>query len=154
WMNLTFEGGSIDDPVGKEGASSLCMGLMAQGTQKLDRLAFEEALADLASSVSSGAGTDQQWVTMSSLSESLDPPLDLWADTLLHPGLRQEELDRDVKERLDELREEKGSPDAIAGRVDGSIVWGADHAYGRVDTEKTVQTISLDDCRAHIAGWV
>jgi zinc protease len=154
WMNLTFEGGAIDDPPGKEGTASLCMELMSQGTEKLDRIALQEAEADLASSVSSGSGTDQQWVTMSSLSESIDQTLDLWADTLLHPGLRQEELDRDVKERLDDLREEKGAPDAIASRVNAGIIWGPQHVYGRVDTETSVQAVTLADCKAHIGSFV
>src|SRR6185369_6612016 len=48
-MSAVFEGGSALDPKGKEGFASVCAGLMSEGTEKLPKLAFEEALADIAS---------------------------------------------------------------------------------------------------------
>ncbi|MBA3707862.1 MAG: insulinase family protein, partial [Planctomycetes bacterium] len=81
-VELVIEGGGIDDPPGKEGLASLSLALMGEGTQTLDKLAFREALADLASNVSTYANADQLGVSMSSLTRCVDATLDLWADTL------------------------------------------------------------------------
>lgn len=152
-MQLAIPGGAIDDPKGKEGLASLCVGLMSEGTEKLDKIAFNEALADLASSVSSYASTEEQGLGLSSLSKNVDATLDLFTETLLSPGMRQDELDRMAKRRIESIRQAKGSPDSIAGRIAGSIVWGEGHAYGRILTEESTKAITLADCKAHIASY-
>lgn len=152
-MQLAIPGGAIDDEKGKEGKASLCVGLMSEGTEKLDKIAFSEALADIASSVSSYASTEEQGIGLSSLSKNLDATLDLFAETLLTPGMRQDELDRMAKRRIEAIRQSKGSPDSIAGRIAGSIVWGEGHAYGRILTEESTKAITLADCKAHVASY-
>ena len=73
-VSLVFEGGSRVDPKGKDGLASVCAGLMSEGTEKLDKLAFEEVQADLASSVSSGASDEQHFVAMNTLKKNFGPP--------------------------------------------------------------------------------
>jgi zinc protease len=88
---------------------------------------------------------------MDTLTRNLDTTLDLWADTLLHPGLRQEELDRNLKRRIAGLQQTKGNPNGVAGRVAGSIVYGPEHLFGRVQTEASLGAITLADCKAFVA---
>jgi zinc protease len=153
-IDLTFDGGSIADPVGKEGLASLCMSMMSEGTVALDKLAFSEALADVASSVSSYAGGDTQGVSMSTLSKHLDVTYGLFVDTLLQPGFRAADLDRMIKRRLEGLKQAKGNPEAVAGRVAGPVLYGAGHPFGRVVTEASLGSITLDDCRAYHARYL
>jgi len=150
-MQLVVAGGASDDPPGKEGLASMAMTLLGDGTEKLDKIAFREALADLASSVSTGAGIDQQSVSMSTLARNLDATLDLWADTLLRPGMRQDEFDRDIKQRQTALAQLKGSPAGVAGRLDNSLIFGPEHAYGRFATEASIGAITLDECKRCVA---
>jgi zinc protease len=151
-LELTFDGGSINDPVGKEGLASVCMAMMSEGTAKLDKLAFSEAQADVASSVSSYAGSDTQGVTMSTLSKHMDVTFGLWVDTLRTPGFRASDLDRMIKRRLEALRQQKGNPEAVAGRVSAPVLYGETHPYGRITTEASLQAITLDDCKAYHAA--
>ncbi|HVM12209.1 MAG TPA: pitrilysin family protein [Actinomycetota bacterium] len=153
-MQLVFAGGSADDPKGKEGLASVCMGLLSDGTEKLDKIAFSEALGDLASSIGSYAGVDEQAVTLSSLTKNLDPTLDLFVDTLLRPGMRADEFDRTIKKRLESLKQIKASPQGIAGRVAGPIAYGDDHPYGRVWTEASTKALEVEDCRAYVKSWI
>ncbi len=151
-IDLTFDGGSIADPVGKEGLASVCMSMMSEGTAALDKLAFNEALADVASSVGSYAGGDTQGLSMSSLSKHLDVTFGLFVDTLRSPGFRAADLDRMIKRRLEGLKQAKGNPEAVAGRVAGPVLYGASHPFGRIVTESSLQSITLDDCKAyHVA---
>jgi len=47
-IDLSFDGGSVNDPRGKEGLASVCMAMMSEGTEQLDKIGFAEALADVA----------------------------------------------------------------------------------------------------------
>jgi zinc protease len=153
-LDLVFDGGSIADPAGKEGLASVCMAMMGEGTESKDKLAFSEALADIAASVSAYAGADTQGVSLSSLSKHLDATFALFVDALLHPGFRADDFDRMVKRRIEGIKQAKGSPDAIAGRISGPTLYGAAHPYGRISTEGSLAALTLDDCRAHHARWL
>lgn len=148
-MDLTFDGGSENDPVGKEGLASVCMGLLSDGTVALDKLQLAEALADTASSISSYAGNDSQGVALSSLTKHLDSTFALFADTLRTPGFRADEFARVIKRRLEGLKQAKGSPEAVASRVAGPVLFGAGHPSGRIVTEASLAAISIDDCKAY-----
>lgn len=150
-MDLTFDGGAIADPPGKEGLASVCMAMMSEGTASKDKVAYSEALADIASSISAYAGADTQGVGLSSLSKHLDATFELFVDTLLHPGFRAEDFDRMVKRRIEGIKQAKGSPDAIAGRIAGPVLYGAAHPYGRITTEASLAGFTVDDCRAYHA---
>ncbi|HVO30810.1 MAG TPA: insulinase family protein, partial [bacterium] len=151
-LTLYLDGGTMDDPAGKEGQVALCADLLTEGTTKLDRLGYDAALADLGSSVGSFASADEVGVNMRSLTKNLDATLDLWADALLSPRLDAEELGRDVKTRKEGLRSIRANPSAIAGRLANGIVFGPEHGYGRIDTEASLGAISIDDCRAFAKG--
>jgi zinc protease len=153
-IDLSFDGGSVADPKGKEGLASVCMAMMAEGTESLDKIAFAEALADVAASVEAYAGSDTQGVSLGTLTKHLDTVFPLFVDTLLRPGFRGEDLDRMLKRRLEALRQAKGSASSIAGRVNGPILYGGKHPFGRITTEASYGAITLDDCRAYHARWV
>ncbi|HTJ44569.1 MAG TPA: pitrilysin family protein [Kofleriaceae bacterium] len=152
--DLTFDGGSLADPQGKEGLASQCMSLVGEGTQKLDKIAFSEALADLASSVSAYAGDDLQGVGASTLTKHVDETFALFADVVQTPGLRADDFDRLTKRRIESIKQQKGAPGSVAGRVSGPILYGPKHRLGRPVTEATLGAITLDDCKAYHAKWL
>jgi len=153
-MDLNLDGGDMLDPPGKVGLASLCMDLLAEGTQKLEKIAFHEALADLASEVSSYSGDDRQGVSMRSLSKSLEATFALFADTVTEPGLRQVDLDRMVKRRLEALKQARASAASVVGRLSGMVGYGRAHPFGRVPTEKTLRAIRLADCKRYLSRHV
>ncbi len=57
-MDLNFDGGSMTDPKGKDGLASVCMSMLTEGTEKLDKIQYSEALADVASTISAYATDD------------------------------------------------------------------------------------------------
>ncbi len=152
--DLTFDGGSLVDPAGKEGLSSICMALVGEGTQKLDKIAFSEALADVASSISAYASDDFQGVGASTLTKHVDETFALFADVLQTPGMRPDDFDRLIKRRIENIKQQKGAPTSIAGRVVGPVLYGPKHRYGRPVTETSLQSITLDECKAYHAAWV
>ncbi len=153
-LDLNIDGGSVADPDGKEGLASVCMAMVSEGTTAFDKVTFTEALADVAASVGSYAGSDTLGVTMGTLTKHLDTVMPLFVDTILRPGFRAEDFKRMVNRRLEALRQAKGSASALPGRVNGPILYGRSHPYGRLITEASLQAITLDDCKAYHAQWV
>jgi zinc protease len=153
-MDLNFDGGSMVDPPGKEGLAGVCMSMLSEGTEALDKLQFAEALADVASSVNSYAADDSIGVTLGSLTRHLDPTFALFADTLRKPGFRASDFDRMIKRRIESVKQSKGNPGSIAGRVSGTVLYGASHPFGTVVTEASLKAITLDDCKAYAETWL
>ncbi len=145
---LVFEGGNINDPAGKEGLNRVCSQTMGDSTESLDKVALSEALADMASSVGVGAGSDQITVSMASLSRSLDATASLFAEVLLKPGMRQTDFDRNVRQATAGLKQQKGAPAGLGGLLLGSVINGEQHPLGRFQSEASLGAITLDDCKA------
>jgi predicted Zn-dependent peptidase len=153
-IDLDLDGGSMTDPASKVGLASVCMDMMSEGTVKLEKIAFNEALADVASSVSSYAGDDTQGVSMRTLTKSFDQTFVLFADTILTPAFRKSEFDRMIQRRLEALKQSRGSATAVAGRLGGLVRYGAAHPFGRVTSEKAYKAIRLADCTAYHRRWI
>ena len=153
-MDLNFDGGSNVDPKGKEGLAGLCMAMLTEGTQKLDKIAYSEALADTASTINTYAADDSQGVQLGSLTKHLDATFALFAETLLSPGLRESDFDRLKKRRIESVRQSRSNPNAIPGRVSGPILYGAAHPLGAVVTEGTLESVSLDECKKYVSTWL
>ncbi|MDX2092113.1 MAG: pitrilysin family protein [Kofleriaceae bacterium] len=153
-FDLSFDGGGRMDPKGKEGLASVCMSMMSEGTQRLDKIQFAEALADTASSVGTYAGDESQGITLNSLSKHLPSTFELFVETLRSPGFREKDFDRMIKRRIESVRQSKGNPGSVAGRVTGPVLYGTQHPFGTVVTEQSLQAIKLDDCKAYAETWL
>ncbi len=145
-MELNFEGGSMNDPAGKEGLASVCMDMMSEGTKSLEKIPYDEALADIASNISSYAGRETQGVAMSTLSKHFDDTFEMYVNTLMQPGFRQADFDRMIKRRLESLKQAKGSAAAVANRVSDAVLFGTKHPFGSITTEKSLQSLTVKDC--------
>lgn len=150
-MDLSFEAGSQLDPKGKEGLASICMSMLTEGTEKLDKIQYAEALADVASNINAYAADDSVGVTLSSLTKHLDATFALFVDTLQSPGFRPTDFDRMIKRRIESVRQSKGTPASVAQRVTGAVLYGPTHPFGTVVTEQSLASITIDDCKQYRA---
>ena len=151
-MDLNFDGGSLLDAKGKEGLASVCMSMLTEGTEKLDKIQYAEALADIASNIGSYAADDSLGVTLSSLSKHLDPTFKLLVETLRTPAFRASDFERMIKRRQESVRQSKGNPASVAGRVAGAVLYGPAHPFGTVVTEETLKAITIEDCKQLVAS--
>jgi len=153
-MNVVFEGGSMTDPKGKDGLAAVCMDMLTEGTKKLDKLAFERALADIGSDVWSWASLDGQGMGLRTLSKNFDQTMALFVDTLRTPGFRKTDLQRLVKRRIEGVKQAKGDPRRVVGRVLSGITFGTAHPNGRPETEKSLARITTGDCRGYHGRYI
>lgn len=153
-LDVNFDGGSMVDPKGKEGLASICMGMITEGTEKLDKIQYAEALADVASNINAYAADDSAGLSMSSLTKHFDTTFALFVDTVLTPGFRASDFDRMVKRRMEAVKQSKGNPVSVAGRVTGGVLFGLEHPNGAVVTEQSLAAITLDDCKQYASTWL
>jgi predicted Zn-dependent peptidase len=146
-MLFEWDFGEIDDPKGKTGVGSLCSDLLDEATADKDKPSFAAAQADHAVSVSAGSGTENTYVSVRALRRELGPALDLAAEMLLKPGLRAEDFERLADQKRNRIEQAKGSAGPISYRVFPSLIWGASHQYGKIETTASIDKISLADCR-------
>jgi zinc protease len=146
-MWLSFPTGSVVDPKGRAGLTSTCVALLEEGTASLDKVAFAERQADLASSVWANAESETINVGMSSLLRTFEPTLDLMIEMLRKPGLRQADLDRIRSRRIAALAQTKAAPGSLARRLWESVVYGPSHGHGRLTTAASYKSIKLSQCR-------
>jgi predicted Zn-dependent peptidase len=153
-IDLSFDGGASVDPRGKEGLASVCMAMLTEGTEQLDKIAYAEALADTASSISGYAGEETVGITLSSLRKHLDPTFAQFVATIRTPGFRQSDFDRLIKRRIEGVKQARGNPASVASRVAGAVLYGPAHPFGAVVTEDSLARLTLDDCRAFARSWL
>jgi zinc protease len=143
---LDFDLGSVSDPKGKAGMHSLCADLVDEGSKSLDKTAWKEALDDEALRVWTSAGRDRSTYGVESLASQFPAGLARLRELIDAPGLRQEDFVRLREQRVDSLPQARATHSGVAGRVTASLVYGADHPYGRIADEKSYAKIRVKDC--------
>ncbi|HUH04934.1 MAG TPA: pitrilysin family protein [Kofleriaceae bacterium] len=153
-LELNFDGGSMNDPKGKEGLAGVCMSMLNEGSTKLSKTAYDEALADIASRVSSYAGRESQGVSMSTLTKHFDKTYELYLQAIFEPAFAEKDFQRVVQQRLEGLKQQKGDPAGVARRVADKVLYGPDHPFGRVETETSLAAITIDDCKQYVTDYL
>ncbi|HZI13628.1 MAG TPA: pitrilysin family protein [Myxococcus sp.] len=155
-FRLVFRTGSVDDPKGKEGLTSLTATLMSEGgTQKLTSAQVLEALYPMAAEL--GAFTDKEFTTFSGRvhRDFLPRFMEVFTDVLLAPRLDAAELERlranaisDVQNRL------RSANDEALGKValDALLYPGHPYAHYVGGTVQGLKAITLEDVKAHARG--
>jgi predicted Zn-dependent peptidase len=153
-FDLVMDGGALADPAGAEGLAVAAMTLVGEGTEALDTIALGEALADVASSITTYASGDTIGIAASTLARHLDETFALFADLVGRPGLRGADLERLIERRIEGVRQARTAPGALARRIAGPVYYGPGHRFGRPETEATLGAITVDACRAFVERWL
>ena len=152
-FDLVLDAGDTSDPLGERGVSDLDASTMLDGTSNLDALAFDDRKIALGVTLSSRSGRETSQISMSALSSRLDSSLDLMADVVLRPAFRPADVEREKGLEIASIQQTKDDPVSAALRIAPALVYGPDHAYGRLATEDSVAKISADDLKRHHELW-
>jgi zinc protease len=152
---LVLDAGAASDPAGKEGLASLSLGLIDKGTKTRNAFQLSDALESLGASIGAGTSQDQSIVRLQATSANLTPSLALLADATLNATFPQDQVELAKQRRLAQVGQEKAQPNALAVRVMPTLLYGANHAYGKPasGTEVSTQTISRDDVARWHEAW-
>jgi zinc protease len=118
--------------------------LLSYGTEKLDRLAYQQALDDIGAETRAGTDFGAQ-----SLSASFDRAVALLADNELHPALPAQALDI-LKAQMAQVTTARAkSPGFLAQRSLRSALFPKTDPSLRDPTAETVRSVTLDQVRAY-----
>lgn len=155
--NLILNAGFSTDMRSKSGLASLAMDLLDEGTKNLSTLEISEKLQLLGASLNTYASLDNSSVNFTTLKQTFDPTLELFADVLINPSFPQKEFDRLKKEHLDNIQRDKVNPFSMAMRIFPEILYGQGHPYSNPINgsgyEATVKDITIDEIRNFYSTW-
>ncbi|MET2831240.1 pitrilysin family protein [Mesorhizobium shangrilense] len=146
---FVFDGGTTQDPVGKEGLASLMTGLFAEGAGDLDSDAFQVKLEDAGAEMSFKAQRDRIYGSMRMLSEQQNAAFDLLRLAVNRPRFGQEPIDRIRAQVLSGIIANERDPESIAQRKWLRAIYGT-HPYSRPGegTKKSLAGITPADLGA------
>src|SRR5581483_2845374 len=148
-MRFAFEGGSAQDPAGKEGVANFLAGMLDEGAGDLRSKEFQERMEEIAMRMSFDDARDAFYGSIETLSENRDKAVALLALALCKPRFDTDAVERVRGQLLANLAYAARDPDRVAGEQWAAMVF-AGHPYGRPanGTPATVQGITRDDLSA------
>ncbi|HWW33564.1 MAG TPA: pitrilysin family protein [Steroidobacteraceae bacterium] len=133
-----------EEPGGQEGVSQVLERLLPYGSERLDRLAFQQALDAIGAR--EHAGTD---FSAQALAEHFDRSLELLADNELHPALPAAALEVIRAQVAQGVAARNVSPGFLAQRSLRSALFPTDDPSLRLATPESVQSLTDAAVRAY-----
>lgn len=148
-LQARVAGGALEDPAGKEGATSLLATLLGKGAGERDAVAFQEAIDFVGGQFGTVAGSRWLEVQAEFMSRDKDLALELVADSLMRPKLDADELAKEKGKAIDAIAAAREEPSQIIGRYFGAWLFKG-HAFARPagGDERSLERITHDDVKA------
>lgn len=148
-VNFAFEGGSTQDPVGKEGLAELMSGLFDEGAGDMPRAAFQEALDLSGAEMSFNVSPDAFFGSLRTLAEDREEAFRLLQQAVNQPRFDAEPLARIRAQMIARIEARANDPDQAASIAWANAIYG-DHPYARRSegTPETLAAIGEDDLKA------
>ncbi len=134
----------VQEPRGQEGVAPLLERLLAYGSERLDRLAFQQALDAIGAR--EHAGTD---FSAEVLSEHFDRAVELLADNELHPALPNPALEVIRNQMALGVASRNASPGFLTQRSLRTALYPTNDPSLRMSTPATVRALTAAEVRAY-----
>lgn len=128
----------------KAGVSQLTGQLLSAGTMDMSKSDFDAAVDIIGANFS----TNERGGEIAGLSRYSARCFELLSNAILKPGFKAEEFEKIKKKMASELIQAKDDPDQISTNVSNKLFFGENHPFGEVVTERTVSSVTVDDCKA------
>jgi zinc protease len=156
-MSLQMNMGYAADQFSRPGTAGLTMDMLEEGTTSRTALEISDELAELGGEIRTGSNLDFSFVSMSALTENLEPTLDIYGDVILNPGFPNEDLERLKRLTIASIQREKTTPINMALRLFPQLVYGEGHAYSLPmtgsGTEAAVAELQRSDLVSFHKTW-
>lgn len=143
---LYIRGGSVTDPKGKEGLSSVAMqAIRLGGGGGIGPDEIEETLEFTGASLEMGTNQEFWSVSLSLLRKDLETGLGILLKLLQRPALDPDRLETIKRRTKEALERKKENPLALAYQEYPSLVYGEESPWGRRPTLASIDRITRDD---------
>jgi zinc protease len=141
--------GSANDPSGKEGLAAITADMLDEGTGERSAIDVHQDLARIGAQFDTDIGADAMVVSLTALSRFTGRGLELLADIVARPALRDADFVRVRQLRLNRLIQLRDMPGVIADRAFARLLYG-DSPYGHtpLGNERSLSAMTVDDIRS------
>lgn len=147
-LEVSWAGGSVNDPVGKDGLAYLLSATLDEGAGDLDSAAFRGALTDKAISISFETAREDFSGSLKTLTENRDAAFELLRLALVEPRFDAEPVERMKRNIATDIAREAQNANAVASRAWFKAAFGnGPYARPRKGTPETTAALTPDDLR-------
>ncbi len=145
--------GAAHDPPSCQGAAHLLEHMAFKGTSTRSARDIAISLEGVGGSLDAYTAQEHTCYLARVPERRLPLAMDVLADLVLRPALRQADLDREKEVVAEEIATCRDTPDDWVFELHGLEFWG-DHPYGRsiLGTPESLEALSLDDLRRRHEG--
>jgi zinc protease len=145
-LHLAFRGGSEQDPVDKQGLSTLTLNALTEGAGPYDAAAFQQQLSDHSITLGLSSGRDEISGGLKCLSADKATAFNLLHLALTQPRFESTDIERLRGQQLAALRQQYGDPNWQARFALFSLIF-AGHPYSErhFGSAQTLASITRDD---------
>ena len=157
-VSLQFDAGFAADAGRKPGTASFTLAMMDESTHSRSSLEIEEQADLLGAQISTSSDLDTSRVSLSALTDKLEPSISLFADVVRNPAFTEDEIGRMKVRWLANIEREKNQPVSVALRTLPPLIYGEEHAYGIPFTgsgnTKSIESIARADLVDFHRDWI
>ena len=123
--------------------------LLTSGTKTRSNDQFNQEIDYIGANIN--ASDDE--IRGSGLKKHVNKIMELMSDLAMNADMKQTELDKIKKRALSGLEVSKNQPDAMLENLTSVLNYGKSHPYGEVQTEETVNKITLERCKKYYSTY-
>jgi zinc protease len=154
-LRAALLGGLLVEDERSAGLTHVTTSMWMRGTERRGAAELANAVESIAAEIDPFAGRNSFGLGLESLSERIEPALDLFAEVLLEPAFDPAELERERKDTLAALARREDRLGARVFDLFGETLWRS-HPYRLpiLGTIETVTAFTREDLAAHHMRWV
>ena len=156
-FTMMVDSGYAADKPDMPGVASLALRMIEEGTKTRDAQRIGRELESLGATFNAAANLDGATANFNILKATMPQGLELFADLVLNPAYPQADFERLQRDRLAAIQREKATPQSMALRVVGGVLYGQGHPYATpltgTGTEAAVQKMTRNDLVAFHQAW-
>lgn len=150
-MSIVVPGaGTASDPTGKPGVAAFTADLLDEGAGGRSAIQISEDQDHLGAQISLAAYPDAAQISITTLTKTFAPTIDLVGKILRKPAFQADDFERIKGDRATALELRRDRPREVARNVLLAALYGAESPYGHpgAGTRETFATIGLGDVQA------
>lgn len=153
-IGLWVKVGSRYEPAGRAGVSHFIEHLLFKGTLTRSAEEIARAIDGVGGTLDAFTSRENTCFYAKVLREHLPLAVDLLSDLLLHPRLAPEDLERERRVVLEEIKMVEDDPDDIIHDIFAQQFW-RDHPLGRpvLGSRQSLQAITREDVLSHLRDF-
>ncbi len=144
---LVVPASTLSDPANRPGLADCVADMLTTGAGKRNAREIAERISDLGATLQIAAPHASRFTTLnaSTLTENLDPLLELVSDVLLRPAFSEDELKKWKTQQTGQLQQMRSSPPYLANERLYQVLYPGDAREHFAQTVQTIQQITRED---------